>query len=149
MLLGDRKLGGILVERVETPTGPAAVVGIGINVAPDRRRAAGADATSLALEPGTTVDRTALLSPSRQELAAQLDALGRRCEADLRSGVPSSACATLGRDVEVALPGGEALTGGRVDVDERRPAGGPRRHGGTHVAVGAGDVVHVRPTGVT
>ena len=34
VLVDDRKVAGILVERVETPTGPAAVVGIGLNVAP-------------------------------------------------------------------------------------------------------------------
>ena len=32
VLIGDRKVAGILVERVETPGGPAAVVGIGLNV---------------------------------------------------------------------------------------------------------------------
>ena len=41
VLVEERKLGGILVERVDTPTGPAAVVGIGINVVPDPGRAAG------------------------------------------------------------------------------------------------------------
>ncbi len=43
VLVGDRKVAGILLERVETPDGPAAVVGIGLNVVADRRRAAGAD----------------------------------------------------------------------------------------------------------
>ena len=32
VLVGDRKLCGILAERVETPTGPACVIGMGINV---------------------------------------------------------------------------------------------------------------------
>jgi BirA family transcriptional regulator, biotin operon repressor / biotin---[acetyl-CoA-carboxylase] ligase len=33
VLIGGRKVAGILVERIETPDGPAAVVGVGINVA--------------------------------------------------------------------------------------------------------------------
>ena len=53
-------------------------------------------------------------------------------------------CSTLGRDVEVALPDGTTLTGRATGIDEHgrlvvAPAAGPE------VAVGAGDVVHVRP----
>ena len=33
VLVGERKVAGILVERLETPDGPAAVVGVGINAA--------------------------------------------------------------------------------------------------------------------
>jgi BirA family biotin operon repressor/biotin-[acetyl-CoA-carboxylase] ligase len=50
------------------------------------------------------------------------------------------ACTTLGRHVEVHLPDGTVLTGLAEDVD---------RHGRLVVdgkPVGAGDVVHVRPT---
>ncbi len=55
-----------------------------------------------------------------------------------------SHCATLGRDVRVDLPGGGELVGRAVDVDEHgrlvvETADGRER-------VGAGDVVHVRPT---
>ena len=45
----DRKVAGILVERVETPTGPAAVVGIGINVGMTADELPVPEATSLAL----------------------------------------------------------------------------------------------------
>ena len=53
-------------------------------------------------------------------------------------------CTTVGRDVEVALPDGERLHGRATGIDEHgrlvvAPAAGPE------VAVGAGDVVHVRP----
>jgi BirA family biotin operon repressor/biotin-[acetyl-CoA-carboxylase] ligase len=56
-------------------------------------------------------------------------------------------CVTVGKDVRVELPGGAPLLGravgvdasGRLEVRSRTGAGG-RVH-----AVGAGDVVHVRP----
>ncbi len=54
------------------------------------------------------------------------------------------ACSTLGRDVRVELPGGGSLHGRAVDVDEE---GRLRVDDGSRVHVlGAGDVVHVRPT---
>ncbi len=43
LLIGERKIVGILVERVETPDGPAAVVGVGLNVALTAGRAARPD----------------------------------------------------------------------------------------------------------
>ena len=62
VLIGDRKVAGILVERIETPDGPAAVVGVGLNVSPDRRGAAGADRRPRwRSRPGVEPDRTALL----------------------------------------------------------------------------------------
>ena len=42
VLVEDRKIAGILLERVETPLGAAAVVGIGLNVSMAPRGAAGA-----------------------------------------------------------------------------------------------------------
>ena len=52
-------------------------------------------------------------------------------------------CSTIGRDVRVDLPGGVPLRGRAVDVDEDGRLlvdDGSRVH-----ALGAGDVVHVRP----
>ena len=43
VMLGGRKLCGILAERVDTPSGPACVIGIGINVALERGRPPGTD----------------------------------------------------------------------------------------------------------
>lgn len=145
VLLGDRKVAGILVELVETPTGPAAVLGIGINVGMTADELPVETATSLAVE-GHDIDRTALLIAFLGELAAQLDrwARGREADPEIRAEYVER-CSTIGRDVEVALPSGETMTGRALDVDEggrlvvRTDAGA--------TAVGAGDVVHVRPTG--
>ena len=60
VLIGDRKVAGILVERVETPTGPAAVVGIGVNVGMTADELPVPEATSLAIA-GEAPDRTELL----------------------------------------------------------------------------------------
>lgn len=142
LLVEGRKLAGVLVERVASPAGPAAVAGLGLNVS----TAAGdlpAGGTSLAAE-GSPADRGALL-------VAVLDALGdayaRWCadrgdpHAWLRDAYRAR-CVTLGGVVRVHLPVGGLLEGTAEDVDEAGRllvAAAGRR-----VAVGAGDVVHVR-----
>ena len=59
----------------------------------------------------------------------------------------ADACSTLGRDVEVELPGGVHLRGTAMDVDAegRLVVAGPDGE----TVVGAGDVVHVRPDSLT
>ena len=49
VLIGDLKVAGILVERVDTPTGPAAVLGVGLNVSTTAEELPVPTATSLAL----------------------------------------------------------------------------------------------------
>jgi BirA family biotin operon repressor/biotin-[acetyl-CoA-carboxylase] ligase len=144
VLVGERKLAGILVERVEPPAGaPLAVVGIGINTALTEAELPVGTATSLAIV-GAPVGRATLLGWVLAGLDAAL--------ADLRTGPERflggyrEACGTLGRVVDVQLPGGSRLRGlaGTVDDTGRlvvQPADGPA------VAVGAGDVVHVRAAG--
>ena len=64
VLIEERKVSGILVERVETPQGPAAVVGVGINVGMTSAELPVPTATSLWLEtpaPVEAPDRTAVL----------------------------------------------------------------------------------------
>lgn len=144
-----RKVAGILVERVETPTGPAAVVGVGINVALEDDELPVPTATSLALArpdaDDADLDRTEIL-------AGVLTALREGYDAWLAGGEPATArlaasyragCATIGQQVRADLPGGGTLTGRAVDVDDQgmlvvETADGTER-------VGAGDVVHVRP----
>jgi len=137
---GEAKTAGILVERIDTPTGSAAVLGIGLNVHQSAEELPVATATSVRLATGRDLDRTALL----ESLLAQLRQWYAAWSADGGAGLRAAyveACVTLGRDVRVALPGGRELTGRATDVD----AGGRLVVGGT--AVAAGDVVHVRPVG--
>jgi BirA family transcriptional regulator, biotin operon repressor / biotin---[acetyl-CoA-carboxylase] ligase len=136
----DAKVAGILLERVETPGGPAAVLGVGINVSTTRAELPVESATSLALV-GVDVDRTDLLG-------AVLDAIAERDDEWRRSGGASFAasyqrvCTTIGREVRVDLPSGATLTGlaSGVDDDGRMLV----ESGEAVVPVGAGDVVHVR-----
>lgn len=139
-----RKVCGILVERVETPEGPAAVVGIGINATTTAAELPVPTAASL-LTAGVgaeEVDRTALLG----SVLGALDRLVGAWEAGdlaLLRARYAAACDTVGRSVRVELPGDVVLQGRATGID---PDGcllvddGSRAH-----VVSAGDVVHVRP----
>jgi BirA family transcriptional regulator, biotin operon repressor / biotin---[acetyl-CoA-carboxylase] ligase len=138
VLVDDRKIAGILTERVDTPRGPAVVAGIGINVDLAQDELPHANATSLALE-GVDVDRTDLLNGVLRSLRVEYDAFGRGGLAALRTAYADS-CATIGRQVRVDLPTGETLTGEATGIDEggRLLVLGPDGV----VPVSAGDVVH-------
>ncbi|MFC5727778.1 MULTISPECIES: biotin--[acetyl-CoA-carboxylase] ligase [Nocardioides] len=146
LLEGDLKVAGILVERVETPTGPAAIVGVGINVAMTAEELPVPTATSLAAAGPGTPDRHTVLLAAVAAVREGYDvwqAGGEQGTARLAASYRSQ-CATLGRDVRVDLPGGGQLTGRAVDVDGDgrlvvETTSGTER-------VGAGDVVHVRAT---
>lgn len=144
VLVADRKLAGILAERVEGPSGALAVVGVGLNVSMAAEELPVPTATSLALEAATTTDRSVVL----REVLRTFEALFVQWCAD--AGDPALGlhaayvrrCATVGREVRVDLPDGEQLTGTAAGVDadgrlEVRTASGAR-------TLGAGDVVHVR-----
>jgi BirA family biotin operon repressor/biotin-[acetyl-CoA-carboxylase] ligase len=147
VLVGDRKLAGLLSERVEAPNASLAVVGVGLNVTLRADEVPTAEATSLALEQAATTDRTVVL----REVLRVFDRLFRawlREGGDPRAGLLESylrRCSTVGRQVRVALPGGSALAGEAVRVDDHGRL--VVRTGAGEQVVGAGDVVHVRATG--
>jgi BirA family transcriptional regulator, biotin operon repressor / biotin---[acetyl-CoA-carboxylase] ligase len=141
----SRKIVGILVERIETPAGPAAVVGIGLNVSLTADELPVPTGTSLAIESGVEPDRTALLVVLLRALREAYDAWqagGEEAMSRLRASY-AAACVTVGRDVRVELPGGATLIGPATGIDPggRLVVSGPDGE----TAVGAGDVVHVRP----
>ncbi|MGZ4426834.1 MAG: biotin--[acetyl-CoA-carboxylase] ligase [Nocardioidaceae bacterium] len=146
VLVGDGKLAGILVERVESAGALAAVVGIGLNVSSTRAELPVETATSLALEGATSLDRTALLAAILAALRDEYD-VWRVARGDPAGSLRPSytrLCATVGQQVRVALPGGGQLTGEATGVDdggrlEVATPDGPR-------VLGAGDVVHLRVT---
>lgn len=146
LLDADRKVAGILVERVETPTGPAAIVGVGINVAMTADELPVPTATSLAVAGLGAPDRTSVLLAVVAAVREGYDvwqAGGEQGTTRLATSYRSH-CATLGRDVRVELPGGGELLGRATDIDDDgrlvvTTAAGTER-------VGAGDVIHVRPT---
>jgi BirA family biotin operon repressor/biotin-[acetyl-CoA-carboxylase] ligase len=130
-----RKLAGILVERVETLRGPAAVAGIGMNIT-----AAPEGAASLS---DTGVTRDGVLDALLARLAAWYQ---RWVSAPDGPELPEAyrrACATIGQRVRAELPGGGTITGRAraIDPDGRlvlSTAAGDR-------VIGAGDIVHLRP----
>lgn len=141
VLVNDRKVAGILLQRVETATGPAAVVGVGLNVSMTAAELPVETATSLALEGASSVDRTVVL----RAYLRNLEALYRSWLAaagDPDSGIRDSyarRCTTLGQHVRVSLPDGSVLDGEAEALDDFGRlvvAGQP---------VSAGDVTHVRP----
>lgn len=135
----EGKVAGILLERVASaadPSHPLAVIGIGINVGLAAADLPVPTATSLAIA-GSSVDRIAVFAEVVPALATVLDSL--------RSGPAAvleryrTECSTIGREVTVHLPDGEVVAGLATGLD---------RNGRLLVAdraVGAGDVVHVRP----
>lgn len=145
VLVGDRKVAGILLERVDGPAGPAAVVGVGVNVSMTAEQLPVPHATSLLLEGASHVDAEGVL-------VALLDRLGD-AYATWRAGAGdpdpwlrgsyTSACASIGAPVRAVLPGGDEVLGRATGIDEFgrlvvATAGG-------RVVVGAGDVVHLHP----
>lgn len=147
VLVGDRKLAGILAE--QSPDGSAVVIGIGLNVATPADALpvspTGLGATSLVVE-GAAVSRETLLLAILGQLADWYAAF--RSDPDpVRTGLLAEyrrLCGTLGQTVRVELPAGRAVTGLATDID---PDGrllivaGP---GDPPMAVSAGDVIHVR-----
>jgi BirA family biotin operon repressor/biotin-[acetyl-CoA-carboxylase] ligase len=144
VLIGDRKVAGILIERIETPEGPAAVVGVGLNVGMTRAELPVPTATSLAIESGTEPDRNDVLVSVLSTLREAYDAWqagGDHTGLRLAESY-ASACVTVGQDVRVELPGGSVLSGRATGVDPGGRLVVDTADGARYVA--AGDVVHVR-----
>lgn len=140
------KVAGILLERVSTPDGAVAVVGVGINV--DLRDLTTATVTSVAQQSDSDVDRAELLAAvlctveERYRAWVDVQGLAEMCglARDYRE-----VCATIGSGVRLALPGGQVVEGTARGVDS---AGRLLVQDVTGVhAYAAGDVVHTRPTG--
>lgn len=141
VLLDGSKLAGILVERVETTSGPAAVVGIGVNLS-----AAPEGAACLGAETGPgVVDPEAVIAALVDRLSSRYEAW-RGQDGDPAAwlaGAYGDVCDTLGREVRADLPGGATVEGRAVDVDAAGRLVLMTATGAA--AVGAGDVVHIRP----
>lgn len=146
VLVGDRKVCGILAERVETPAGPVCVIGMGINTHLTDTELPVPTATSVAIEAA----RTGRVPPTRTAVVATVlaafELVYRRWvaapDAPWLATAYRSRSATLGRAVRVRT-GPDAVVEGTaddVDADGRlvvRAAEGLR-------IFAAGDVIHVR-----
>ncbi|MCW2916781.1 MAG: biotin--[acetyl-CoA-carboxylase] ligase [Actinomycetia bacterium] len=156
VLVGERKLAGILAEQADS----GIVVGVGLNVSLHADELPVPSATSLAIEGAAFTDREPLLRAILREFetwySAWCTVMGDP-EADVPDGYPvvsgipvsesiegglrqayKNLSATLGREVRAELPGGRTISGTALDVD-----------GSGCLVVGdqalsAGDVIHVR-----
>jgi BirA family biotin operon repressor/biotin-[acetyl-CoA-carboxylase] ligase len=142
----ERKVCGILVERVEAPTGPAgdigpaAVVGIGLNTSLSTAELPVPTATSLAIESGGAVDRTDILLKLLRGLFGHY--ADWVADPDPLRSAYAAASVTLGRQVRAELPDGQTLVGTAAAIDETGRVVISTPQGDR--AVGAGDVVHLR-----
>ena len=119
VLLDDRKAAGILVERHNAVGSEVLVIGCGLDLdwrgVP--REGEAASWTSLAEALGAGVDRGAVLAALLVALDTELAALAAAPDARPILDRYREACSTIGREVDVALPGGARLTGHAVDLD--------------------------------
>lgn len=149
VLVGDRKLAGVLAEVSPGPASSVAavIVGVGVNVELEPEQLPVPQATALSLEGASTIDRAVVLDAILVELDARvrswLDANGDAEACGLRAAY-TVRCATIGRRVRVEMSQADAVEGEAVGVDE---AGHLRvadpGTGGLRV-IAAGDVVHLR-----
>ncbi len=140
------KVAGILAEVVAgAGAAPAVVLGIGLNVDTRADELPVDTASSLRLAGSACTDRSVLLRAIVRDLV-RLDDGWRAADGDaVACGLASTArqlCVTLGRVVDVHLPGGGGLHGLAEGIDDE---GRLLVHTGQGVtAVAAGDVEHVR-----
>ncbi|PBC41784.1 biotin--[acetyl-CoA-carboxylase] ligase [Rhodococcus sp. ACPA4] len=151
VLIGDKKVAGILAEVARTTPEPAVVVGIGLNVSLGAEELPVPTATSLLLENAETVDRDTLVRALARELARQF----RGWE---NSGWDTGAlaaeyrerCGTLGKRVRAVLPGDKEVFGTATDIDTSgRVVIEIEGSGGETFAVAAGDITHLRAAPIT
>jgi BirA family biotin operon repressor/biotin-[acetyl-CoA-carboxylase] ligase len=140
VMADGRKLGGILVERVDD----AVVVGAGINVSTRRDELLVETATSLALVGGVT-DREILVKELLRALARRYVAW-RDTEGAASSVLPAyrERCETIGQQVELQQPGGATVRGHAVGVDDDGRLLVREADTGAERAWLVGDVTHVR-----
>ncbi|MYZ10270.1 biotin--[acetyl-CoA-carboxylase] ligase [Streptomyces sp. SID2999] len=140
----ERKAGGILAERAGED---GVVVGVGLNVTLRADELPVPQAGSLVLADAVSTDRDTLLRSVLRSLETWYDrwrsAGGDPATSTLQETY-AAGCATLGRQVRAELPGDRALVGEAVAVDgDGRLVIATAE--GTREAVGAGDIVHLRP----
>ena len=145
VLVGGRKISGILAELL--PDGSGLVLGAGLNVAIPEDRLPTPTSTSLAIEGVESAGDElvdAALSAWLGELMPLYTELLHGGDAGIRSSV-TALCSTIGQRVKVQLPGsGGVLVGTAVGLDETGRILVERESDGGTQAVAAGDVTHLR-----
>lgn len=141
VLVGDKKICGILAEVI--PGTHRIVVGSGVNTTMTEEQAPVDTATSFAMA-NTSVHLDLLLSHYLGTLAREFETLlsGGDVEMDDLRARYSAVCSTIGKTVNVQLPGSTSLSGEAISVAEDGQL--LVLADGNETKVSAGDVVHVR-----
>jgi len=133
LLIGDRKVAGLLVEAKSG----GVIIGIGLNISMTKSELPVPTATSLTLESFEELDRNLILPAILKDLAVTLDLW------ESGSSLPfeqyRQVSSTIGKEVEVHLPSGETLKSQAMSINEMGElilANGAR--------VNVGDVIHLR-----
>jgi BirA family biotin operon repressor/biotin-[acetyl-CoA-carboxylase] ligase len=138
VVVGDRKLAGVLAEWVGGTDGDAVVIGVGANLGQAAFAGPLADtATSCRLLTGTAPDRDEVLRAFLDTLGAHLDALDDVVER------ARPRMTTVGRDVRVELA--DRVVVGRARSIDARGALVVTDDQGRETVISAGDVTHLRP----
>jgi BirA family biotin operon repressor/biotin-[acetyl-CoA-carboxylase] ligase len=145
VLIGDKKVSGILGELL--PSGAGLVLGAGVNLTLTADELPTPTATSLALAGVGGVSPDAVLAGYLRDFGALYE---KWCAADgdpVASGVLEAATrisGTLGRAVRVELPGGAVQTGVARSIDESGRLVVDVAGTDSPLVVAAGDVTHLR-----
>jgi BirA family biotin operon repressor/biotin-[acetyl-CoA-carboxylase] ligase len=132
LLIGEKKFAGMIAQA----TAKGVVIGIGINVGMSAEELPVENATSLAIEGFAILDRNAILAAiiNHFEINLEMWENDQSFLAQYRA-----ASVTIGRDVEVTLPGGEVVKSRAVGISN---TGALMLENGSEITVG--DVVHLR-----
>ena len=148
VLVGDRKICGILAERVEGPASvagaqpPACVIGIGVNTDLSEEQLPVPWATSLALVGAETRNKTTIATT----VLRAFELLYRQWQESVDDAALAQAyvsrCATIGRQVRVVLGQDRTVTGRAeaIDADGRLVVATDTGR----QTFSAGDVIHLR-----
>jgi BirA family biotin operon repressor/biotin-[acetyl-CoA-carboxylase] ligase len=144
VLVGDKKICGVLSELLSDASG--AVLGVGLNLTQAQEDLPIAAATSLRLEGATVSFEAALEEFLKEFVGLYAQFVNHRGDADA-SGLRRSAsakCSSIGRRVRVLLPGDQQIEGQGIELDDsgRILVAVDGEH--QLYAVAAGDIVHLR-----
>lgn len=149
VLIGERKVCGVLSEVVSTAQGQALIVGTGVNIALTEADLPVPTATSLVLSGAdpAAVSVDAVLSAYLTEFSritrVFTSAAGNVRSSGLLDQV-SQACSTIGKSVRVELPSGENPVGTAIGINEAGSLVVELGNCAEPLVVAAGDVTHLR-----
>jgi len=137
VVINEKKVAGLLCERVTSEDGAGVVIGIGINVSMTSQELPVSTASSLALEGFYNLDRENLLVSILQNLTSYLKRWEFGDEALVQQYIACSS--TIGRAVRAEMPAGVVHESKAVGVDK---TGALILEDNTVISVG--DIIHLR-----